>query len=463
MPSRALKQIVGHLIKQAAPHDPNRSDDALLQAFLKCRNAVKKASTTEAKRVAARPAVNDPFEVLVVRYSRVVMNQLDQPFISREDAEDLFQEVFVLLASKASELVGHGNLCGWLVKTAENKAKNFCRKRRRRADVVKALWEKGRHQSVVEQEFGSDVLDLIKKKLNVLPERERAVLTLRFLEEKSYEEVFHLLGISVGTAKWIVSQHREWLRRELTPMTLASSPVSPALILSTVQAAMATSASAVCLAGAWSAATVAIKQAVSLAGAWSAMTIAFKQKVVNIMSMWFCTLKQVLPALLVIGSLAGVGSGAAIHKFVVPLSPVSKPDEPEPASKLNVGTIDLEKVSATDLAEPEKSDKIQTVGLHATLTGKTKAGEKRNVYFLVSPISNPDAKTSFWSQQDVERKGDALSCVCQFGEGSAGELEFFAVVAVATKEKLDVGQMLQALPKGEVLFSKPLIVKRKQD
>jgi hypothetical protein len=127
---------------------------------------------------------------------------------------------------------------------------------------------------------------------------------------------------------------------------------------------------------------------------------------------------------------------------------------------LEVGTIDQKEApTKRNLVAPKSAEGIETVGIRATIIGKTDNGEKRNVYVLVSPLSNPDSNV-WWVQGEISRDGDKFQCSCQFGEENQGSGEYFAIVGLVTENKLSVGEMLQGLPE-KMTYTKLKIIKRK--
>jgi hypothetical protein len=126
----------------------------------------------------------------------------------------------------------------------------------------------------------------------------------------------------------------------------------------------------------------------------------------------------------------------------------------------DIGTIDQKEPPAKkELLAPKVSDGIESVGVHATIEGKTSKEEKRNIYVLVNPLSNPANQDAWWVQPEIKRDGERFDCSCQFGEDEKGAGEFFAIVGIATDKELSAGAMLQGLPKA-MAYTKLKIVRR---
>src|SRR5204863_683098 len=78
---------------------------------------------------------------------------------------------------------------------------------------------------------------------------------------------------------------------------------------------------------------------------------------------------------------------------------------------------------------------------------------------LVNPLSNATVKDVWWVQGEVSREGEKYSGACQFGDESAGQGEFFAVVGIATDKAFTVGSQLRGVPENGV-YTKFAVVRR---
>jgi len=122
--------------------------------------------------------------------------------------------------------------------------------------------------------------------------------------------------------------------------------------------------------------------------------------------------------------------------------------------------VDQKPSPKKELVAPKNDDGIAVVGLRETIKGNAVKGEKRFLYIVVSPVSNPDTVNTWWTRQEVSRDGESFSAVAQFGEESAGKGEYFAILAVATGKKWSVGEKLNGLL-DDATCTKIEIVKRK--
>ena len=160
------------------------------------------------------------FSRLYDRHSRVVYAYTAARLSSRDDVEEISQDVFVTLWRKRATLgiVGESVL-PWLLVTARNLIAN-----RRRAN---ATAERRRTDAPVDDTFAdtapgpdeaterAQLLALVEAAAARLPEPDRTVFELCIRGDRSYEEAAQAAGISTGAVRNRLSRLRARLRSEL--------------------------------------------------------------------------------------------------------------------------------------------------------------------------------------------------------------------------------------------------------
>jgi RNA polymerase sigma-70 factor, ECF subfamily len=122
------------------------------------------------------------------------------------DAEDLVQETFLKIWRTGSAFDPvRGPLDAWILLSARSIAIDLLR---RRSIEARTLFSQQRVASTVSDEAGperrAEVVDLFQRASEAmahLPQRQRSVLELRYLGQRSTKEVAELLGIPRGTVK----------------------------------------------------------------------------------------------------------------------------------------------------------------------------------------------------------------------------------------------------------------------
>jgi RNA polymerase sigma factor (sigma-70 family) len=162
-------------------------------------------------------------------------------------AEDVAQQVFVMVARRAHELARHPVLAGWLHTTTRNTAINLVRtesRRRVREQEAHAMNEliADDNRDVVWRQLAV-VLDDVIHRLN---EKDRIALLLRFFEQRSFAEMGAALRLTEDAARMRVDRAIQKLRFSLERRGIKSTAAALSLALAqhTVGAAPAGLASA---------------------------------------------------------------------------------------------------------------------------------------------------------------------------------------------------------------------------
>jgi len=130
---------------------------------------------------------------------------------AREDREDLFQEVFLRIHKALPRFRGESAMNTWIYKITVNTALNYLN-RHNRYKTFKNLFNSFRHieeASMPEAEYESSKL------LEKLNPKQRMILILSDVEEKSLSEIAEALKMPVGTVKSNLHRAREILKKEV--------------------------------------------------------------------------------------------------------------------------------------------------------------------------------------------------------------------------------------------------------
>ena len=162
---------------------------------------------------AQPPLVLEAFyrEQLVLIY-RIVYRKVG----NRQDAEDLTSSILLKAVRLLQPEGGPERMSHWLMRVARTTIIDYWRAHARvRSSSLEALQEAGWEGPAARDSFGRDgkPAERVQGLLEALPERERAVLTCRFLLGLSTRETAVRLGLTEGNVKAV--QHRA-LKRAAT-------------------------------------------------------------------------------------------------------------------------------------------------------------------------------------------------------------------------------------------------------
>lgn len=142
------------------------------------------------------------WDALIARYEGLIYSLLLRMGLGAGDAEDVFQDVCVLLLRHLGELRDTSRLAGWLIATTKREA---WRRRRRGASAPASLDEApemaGGGVSPEQAAIALEEQRLVREALDRLPERCRRLLTLLYVDDPpaTYAEAAERLGIPLGS------------------------------------------------------------------------------------------------------------------------------------------------------------------------------------------------------------------------------------------------------------------------
>jgi RNA polymerase sigma factor (sigma-70 family) len=170
---------------------------------------------------------NDPdaFRLLIERHGPMVLSVCRTVLREPHDAEDAFQNTFLILANRAATIKNSDTIGPWLHRVALRVA----RKAR-----FKAAQRRNREQNRtdVEPEYpyappDFTLVPLLREEVSRLPDRYRLPVELCYLEGKSNQEAATQLKCPVGTIKGRLSRARQTLRERLSRRGLDSDSGLP--------------------------------------------------------------------------------------------------------------------------------------------------------------------------------------------------------------------------------------------
>ncbi len=136
---------------------------------------------------------------------------------NREDAEECAQETFLLAFRRLGSLRDPRRFRAWVGRIASRLALNRRRSQARRL-ARETGWQAegfGPGSSIPPEAEDRMAMRELRRSVDRLPEKCRAVLLLSAMEGMSSREVAGLLGIRPGTVRSRLHQARKWLLEEL--------------------------------------------------------------------------------------------------------------------------------------------------------------------------------------------------------------------------------------------------------
>jgi RNA polymerase sigma factor (sigma-70 family) len=190
-----------------------QSDEDLLEQFLS----------------GERAESQDAFRALVDRHGPMVLGVCRHVLSQHQDAEDVFQATFLVLARKGGTIRNRRVLAGWLHEVAFRKANKVrasaVQRRALERERVAMLPPAIERDNQGQEAAWNELRPVLHAEVERLPEKYRIPVILSYLEGKTNEEVAELLEWPVGTVKGRLSRARDLLRSRLMRrgLTLAAA------------------------------------------------------------------------------------------------------------------------------------------------------------------------------------------------------------------------------------------------
>lgn len=167
------------------------------------------------------------FETLMHKYYPRLLNFIYRFCANREVAEDLTQEVFIRVYKSASTYAPKAQFKTWLYTIATNLSFNELRCNKHRPFSLDAPVDVDDEQISRQMEdksilrpdealVRSETVEVVKKAIYALSEKQRIAVILRRYENFSYQEIARTMKMSKKAVKSLLNRGRENLRKSLS-------------------------------------------------------------------------------------------------------------------------------------------------------------------------------------------------------------------------------------------------------
>ena len=163
------------------------------------------ASETD-QQLVARVQKGDAraFDLLVLKYQHRIFGLIGRYVFDADEVQDVAQEAFIKAYRALPRFRGDSAFYTWLYRIATNEALTFLerRKRQRRLFVSPGNDDYVLPEARAELHMdGAYVRERLDQAIAQLPPKQKAVFSLRYFEEKSYQEMSDIFTTSVGALK----------------------------------------------------------------------------------------------------------------------------------------------------------------------------------------------------------------------------------------------------------------------
>ena len=140
------------------------------------------------------------FEAIARQYSGMLFRHIHRMVGNREDAQDILQDVLLLIFRKLHTFRGDASMKTWVFRIASNRAIDFIRQSRRRPTEAldERLSTKESPLAFTQRQIN---IDALSQALDCLPTEQRQVVVLKEINGLTFREISEILQIPENTAK----------------------------------------------------------------------------------------------------------------------------------------------------------------------------------------------------------------------------------------------------------------------
>lgn len=143
------------------------------------------------------------FTAIIKKYQEKLYWHVRRMVVDHDDANDVLQNVFIKVWNGLQNFREDSQLYTWLYRIATNESLTFLDQQKRKSAVSFDEVEAGLSNKIkAEEGFDAQRLEWkLQLAIQQLPEKQRAVFTLRYYDEMPYEEMSRVLETSEGALK----------------------------------------------------------------------------------------------------------------------------------------------------------------------------------------------------------------------------------------------------------------------
>lgn len=140
---------------------------------------------------------------------------------SRVSADDLYQETFIKAVQLRHKLDRSGNVKSYLMGIAANLWKNNLKKTKRRKEILPTVsfeemqWETASTSNPLNECLEDELKNTLRQVVSNLPEKQRVVVILHYMQDYSANDISKILHIPRGTVLSRLAEARKTIKRKL--------------------------------------------------------------------------------------------------------------------------------------------------------------------------------------------------------------------------------------------------------
>lgn len=181
----------------------------------------RKPTTDRGDRELVEDALRDrnTFAAIVERYEALLRRYAMRLGIARhEDVDDVLQEAFIKIYINLNDFDKTLSFSAWIYRIVHNEVISHFRKQNVRPQIADSEAELELFEQIIDESNLEEEIDrrfahaALRQALENLSSHYRDVLVLRFLEEKTYDEIADILQLPPGTVATYINRGKKELK-----------------------------------------------------------------------------------------------------------------------------------------------------------------------------------------------------------------------------------------------------------
>lgn len=145
----------------------------------------------------------EAFNHIVNQYTERLYWHVRRFLCNHDDTNDLLQEIFIKIWAALPSFRGDSRLFTWIYRIATNEVLNHLRKQKFKALVSMQGASEILTKKIDDDPYfnGNELQRELHKAIQRLPEKQRLVFNMRYLDDLKYDEIAEITNTSVGALK----------------------------------------------------------------------------------------------------------------------------------------------------------------------------------------------------------------------------------------------------------------------